>query len=281
MPSFDTAGPVSATVELVTGDVRISTGPHPEAVVDVRPANAADDLDVRAAAQTRVEYASGRLQIRGARQRGLGILSKVGSVEVTVTLPDGSTLDGKLGVGSVSCTGRLADCRLSTGAGDLQIQDAGTLKLHTGLGAAFAESVAGDAEITTGSGRLHVRTVGGRAALKNGNGDTWIGAAQGDLRISAANGAIAAEHAAAAVTANTANGDIRIGELVRGSATLRAGAGRIVVGIRSGTAARLDLHTHFGNVRNELDAADGPDTADEKAEVRARTGFGDIVIHRS
>ena len=37
----------------------------------------------------------------------------------------------------------------------------------------------------------------------------------------------------------------------------------------------------FGKVRNDLDAAAGPAESDEKAEVRARTAFGDIVIHRS
>ncbi|MEV4488521.1 DUF4097 family beta strand repeat-containing protein [Micromonospora coxensis] len=281
MPSFDTPGPISASVELVAGDVRITAGPRTDTVVQVRPADEADDRDVRAAAQTTVEYASGRLVVHGPRQPHFGIFGRTGSVEVTIDLPAGSAVEGKLGVGAVNCSGALADCRLRTGAGDLQVEDAGTLNLHTGHGAAIAENVTGDAELTTGSGKLSVRAVGGRTVLKNGNGDTWIGDTRGDLRVNAANGHVAAEHAAASVTANTANGDIRIGELVRGSATLRTAAGRIEVGIRRGTAARLDLHTQFGKVRNDLDATAGPGDSDEKAEVRARTAFGDILIHRS
>ena len=126
-----------------------------------------------------------------------------------------------------------------------------------------------------------MRSVAGPAVLKNGNGETWVGHAGSELRINSANGDIAAEHAAASITANTANGDIRIRELVRGSATLRTAAGRIEIGIRPGTAARLDVHTQYGKVRNEMTAAEGPAGTDEQAEVRARTAFGDILIHRS
>ncbi|MFI6265242.1 DUF4097 family beta strand repeat-containing protein [Micromonospora sp. NPDC051006] len=281
MPSFDTPGPISASVEFVSGDVRITAGPRADTVVQVRPADESDDRDVRAAEQTRVEYASGRLVIRGPKQPNFGIFGKPGTVEVSIDLPTGSGVEAKLGVGGVRCSGALADCRLKSGAGDLQVEDTDALTLHTGLGAAIAENVAGDADITTGSGKLSVRAVGGRAMLKNGNGDTWIGDAAGELRARSANGHVAAEHAAASITANTANGDIRVGELVRGSATLRTAAGRIEVGIRRGTAARLDLHTQFGKVRSELDAAAGPADTDEQAEVRARTAFGDILIHRS
>ncbi|WBB68414.1 DUF4097 family beta strand repeat-containing protein [Micromonospora sp. WMMD812] len=281
MPSFDTPGPISASVELVAGDVRINAGPRSDTVVHVRPADESEDRDVRAAAETRVDYAAGRLVVRGPKH-GFGIFGgKSGTVEVTIDLPAGSGVEGKLGVGAIRCTGTLADCRLKTGFGDLQVEDTGRLDLDTGFGAAIAENVAGDADITTGSGRLSVRTVAGRAVLKNGNGDIWIDETAGDLRVHSANGHIAAEHAAASVTANTANGDIRVGELVRGSATLRTAAGRIEVGIKPGTAARLDLHTHYGKVRNEMDAAAGPADTDEKAEVRARTAFGDILIHRS
>ena len=131
------------------------------------------------------------------------------------------------------------------------------------------------------SGRLSVRSVGGRAVLKNANGEVWIGDAAGDLRINTANGNISAGRATAPVTASTAMGDIRVGELVHGTVTLKSGAGRIEVGIRQGTAARLDLHTSYGRVVNELDTTGGPADSDDRAEVKARTGFGDILIHRS
>jgi hypothetical protein len=281
MPSFDTPAPIALTIALVNGGVRVTASARTDTVVHVRPEDESDELDRRAAAQTTVDLTAGRLVIRGPRPPSLGLFGKVGCVAVVVDLPAGSGVDVEVGVGAVHCAGPLADCRLKTGAGDVQIAEAATLDLHTGYGTAVAGSVTGDATVNTGSGRLSVSDVGGRAVLKNGNGDTWIGAAGGDLRIRSANGQIAADHAGASVVANTANGDIRVGELVRGSATLRSAAGRIQVGIRPGTAALLDLHTHFGKIHNEMETgAAGPTDTEERAEVRARTAYGDILIHR-
>ena len=83
------------------------------------------------------------------------------------------------------------------------------------------------------------------------------------------------------VNASTANGDVRVGGVRRGSASLKTSFGEIEVGIQAGTAARLDVHTEFGHIRNRMDASEGPGPSDETVEVRARTSYGDIVIHRS
>lgn len=281
MPTFDTPGPITASVELTAGELRVVASQRPDTVVHVRPADDADNRDVRAAEQTRVEFAAGTLTVRGPRQPGLGIFGRVGAVDVLVELPAGSDLEAKLGVGPARCTGPLGGCRLRSGAGDIQVEQAESLSLSTGLGLLTAETVTGPAKLTTGSGKLRVRSVAGPAVLRSGNGEVWIGHAGGDLQVRSANGDIAADHAAASVTANTAHGDIRVRELVRGSATLRSAAGRIEIGIRSGTAARLHVHTNHGKVHNEMTAADGPADTDEQAEVRARTAFGDILIRRA
>ncbi|MBG0566755.1 DUF4097 family beta strand repeat-containing protein [Actinoplanes aureus] len=281
MPTFDTPGPITASVDLTAGELRVVASERPDTVVHVRPAEETMDRDVRAAEQTHVEFSLGTLTVRGPRQPGLGMFGKVGVVDVLVELPIGSDLEAKLGAGGVRCTGALGACRLRSGAGDLQVEQSETLSVSTGMGIVVAETVTGDARVTTGSGKLRVRSVSGPAVLKNGNGEVWVGHAGSELRINSANGDIAADHAGGSVTASTANGDIRMSELVRGSATLRSGAGRIEIGIRQGTAARLDVHTHYGRIRNEMTATDGPVETDEQAEVRARTGFGDILIRRS
>ena len=69
--------------------------------------------------------------------------------------------------------------------------------------------------------------------------------------------------------------------MTRGAAALKTGLGEIEIGISAGTAARLDVHTQFGQVHNQLDAADGPRPADQAVEVRARTSYGDIMIRRA
>jgi DUF4097 and DUF4098 domain-containing protein YvlB len=144
-----------------------------------------------------------------------------------------------------------------------------------------ADRVAGPAEVSTGSGRVRLGQIDGNAVIKNSNGDSWIGEADGDLRVNAANGSISVDHANADVNARSANGDVRVGGITRGSASLKTSLGEIEVGIGAGTAARLDVHTQFGRIHNQLDSSDGPGPSDQTVEVSARTSYGDIVIRRS
>src|SRR5262249_44651378 len=123
--------------------------------------------------------------------------------------------------------------------------------------------------------------VDGPAAVKNSNGDTWIGVVAGDLLASAANGKIAVDRAQAAVHAKTANGDIVLGAVARGQVVAETGFGQGDIGVVDGVPAWLELKTSYGGVRNELEAADRPDPGEEAVEIRARTGYGDIAIHRT
>jgi DUF4097 and DUF4098 domain-containing protein YvlB len=281
MPTFDTPEPIAAVVDLVVGDARITASDRGDTVVEIRPSDASHDQDVRAAEQTRVEYAAGRLLVRAPRQRSLSIFGKPGSIDVTIDLPAGSHVHGDASVAAFHGAGRLGECRVKTAAGDIQLEDTGPLDLNTGAGAISVDRVAGPAEVSTGSGRVRLREIDGTAVIKNSNGDSWVGEVAGDLRVNAANGNISVDHANADVNASTANGDVRVGGVRRGSASLKTSFGEIEVGIRAGTAARLDVHTEFGHIRNQMDASESPGPSDQTVEVRARTSYGDIVIHRS
>ncbi|REE71011.1 putative adhesin [Rhodococcus wratislaviensis] len=281
MPTFSTPAPISATIELVVGDARITASDRDDTVVDVRPSDGSREADVHAAEQTRVEFSAGSLLVKAPKQRGLGLFGKTGSVDVTIALPTGSQVEGEASVATFRGTGRLGACRVTTSTGDVQLGGTGALDVHTGAGTVVVEHVAGDADVSTGSGKLRLGEIDGSAVIKNSNGDNWIGAIGGGLRVKTANGDISVDDARADLTAATANGDIRIGQVVRGAASLETACGRIEIGIRSGTAARLDAHTSFGKVHNHLDSVDGPESVDEKVDVRARTSFGDIVIRRA
>ena len=283
MPTFDTPEPISAVIEMPVGDVRITASDRDDTAVEIRPSDESHEPDVRAAEQTRVEYSAGRLLVKAPRQRslGLGLFGKPGSIDVTIDLPSGSDVYGDASVLAFRGIGRLGECRVKTSAGDVQLEHTGPLEVNTGAGAIAVDRAAGPAEISTGSGRIRLGQIDGTAVIKNSNGDSWIGEVAGDLRVNAANGDISVGHADAGVTASTANGDVRVGELVRGSASLKTGMGEIEVGIHAGTAARLDVHTAFGQIRNQMDAADGPGPSDQAVEVRARTSYGDILIRRS
>ena len=282
MPTFDTPEPISVTVELGVGDLRIVASDRTDTVVEVRPSDAAKKADVTAAEQTRVEYASGRLLIKapkGWRQltwRGGGE-----SIDVQVELPAGSHVRGDAGVAALRCRGRLGECRYKTGVGDIQLDQAGSVQLKTGGGDLTVEQAVGDAELTTGSGAVRIDRIDGAAVVRNSNGDTWIGEVTGDLRVNAANGKVSVDQAHATVAAKSANGDLRLGEVAHGAVLAQTGFGKVEIGIRDGVAAWLDLSTRFGNVHNDLDAAERPEPGDDAVEVRARTSYGDITIHRS
>ena len=280
MPTFNTPEPISATIDLAAADVRVIATDRQDTVVEVRPSNSAHEPDVNVAEQTKVDYTAAGLLIKGPKQRSMG-LRKIGSVDVTVELPAGSQVEADSGIGTLRFTGQLGKCRVKIGAGDVELEQVGPLDLQTGAGAITVEHVAGRAEITNGSGRLRVSQIDGSAVIKNSNGETWVGDITGDLRVNAGNGAIFVGHAGADVTASSANGEVRVDDLIRGSASLKTGFGQIHFGIHAGTAAKIDAYTRFGAVRNSMEAADSPEPTDEVLEVHARTSFGDIVIRRS
>jgi DUF4097 and DUF4098 domain-containing protein YvlB len=280
MPTFSTPEPIPATIDLAAGDVRVLASDRTDTVVEVRPSSSSHEPDVKAAEQTRIEYTAAGLRIKGPRQRSLG-LRKIGSVDVIVELPAGSRIEAEAGIGALRFSGQLGKCQAKIGAGSIDVEEAGSVDLHSGAGAITVDHVSGNAEITTGSGRLRVSHVDGAAVMKNSNGDTSVGTVTSDVRVSAANGAIEIGSAGGDVTASSANGAIRVDDLTRGSASLTTSMGEIQFGVHAGTAAKIDAYTRFGAVRNSMDRAESPEPTDEVLEVHARTSLGDIVIRRS
>ena len=280
MPTFDTDGPIIATVELVVGDLRVTTADRPGVTVDIHPSDPGLDLDVHAAEQTRVEHAGGRLLVRAPKQRGLGLFGKPGSIDVQIVLPAGSELHAEAGVAVVQMAGALGACRIKTGTGDVHLADTGPLDITTASGDVTVGTVTGAANVHTASGVLRVARVEGTATVRNSNGDSLVGEVTGDLRAQAGNGSIVVDRAGAGVVATSSNGDIRIGAVTAGSVSLKTSMGDLEVGIPAGTAAHLDLHTQFGNAVNRLEAAAAPSPGEPVVEVRARTSYGDIVIRR-
>jgi DUF4097 and DUF4098 domain-containing protein YvlB len=281
MPSFDTPEPITMTVEVGIGDIRIEAGDRADTVVEVRPGDEAKKADVTAAEQTRVEYAGGRLVVKTPKRRQYSFFGGRESVDVHIALPAGSHVRAESGVGAVHGTGRLGECRVTTGVGEIQLDRTGPAQLRTGMGDITVEATAGPTDVTTGSGAVRIGTIDGTATVKNSNGDTWVGEVTGDLRTNAANGAISVDRAHAGVSAKTANGDIRLGEVAGGTVTAETAFGGIDIVVRAGVAAWLDLKTSFGHVRNGLETAGAPGPGEETVEVRARTSFGDIDVRRA
>ncbi|MCX4970665.1 DUF4097 family beta strand repeat-containing protein [Streptomyces sp. NBC_00654] len=296
MPSFETPGPITATVELDFGTARITAGKRTDTVVEVLPSNGSDDDDVRAVRQTQVSCTDGRLSVRTPKKRSP--FGTAGSIEVSIELPAGSDLRGSTGLGSFHCEGRFGEVALTSSLGDLKVDEAAGADLRTDHGGIRLTRSTGDIEVV-GSGRIELGSVAGAATVKNLNGATevgevtgglTVGAANGDISIGIAHGSVGATCAngrievgvaRSGVEATSSNGGIRVGEVIRGRVDLRTSVGDLDVGIHEGTAARLDLNPKYGTVRNSLDPADGPAGSGEPVEVHARTTAGDIIIRRA
>jgi hypothetical protein len=282
MPSFETREPISVTLQLGVGDIRIVAGDRTDTVVEVRPSDPAKKSDVSAAEQTRVEYAGGRLLIKAPK--GWRQLSPWGgreSIDVQIDLPAGSHVRGEAAVATLRCTGRLGECRYKTSAGDIHVDQAGPVQLRTVAGDIAVNRALDHTEVTTGAGAVWIGTIDGTAVIKNSNGDTRIGEVTGDLRVNAANGRIVVDHSHATVAARTANGDVRLGGVARGAILAETAFGKVDIGIVDDVAAWLDLNTSYGNVQNDLDAVGRPEPGEDTVEVRARTSYGDITVARS
>jgi Putative adhesin len=280
VPTFATPGPITATIEVPVGDVRITAGDGDAAVIDVRPSDASNEEDVKVSQRTRVEYADEELLVKAPKLRSWLPRSTGGAIDVTIELPPGSRVRGDGQLTEFRCTGRLGECRIKTGIGQIQVEAADAPRLKTGIGDVGLDRARGHAEVTAASGDVRVRELDGTAAIKNSNGDTWVGVAGGDLRVSAANGSIAVDRADAGIVAKSANGDVRVGEVVRGSVVLETRLGDLEIGIREGTAAWLDVSAKAGRVHNALDTAEAPEPSAETVEVRARTTAGSVIVRR-
>jgi Toastrack DUF4097 len=282
MPTFATPKPITVDVELGVGDISIDASERADTVVEVLPSDPGKPGDVTAAEQTRVDLTGGRLVIRGPRGwRQWTPRAGRESIDVRIALPAGSAVEGDTGVAALRCTGELGPFRFKTGAGDIDVDQAGSVEIRTGAGNVSVGHAAGDLAASTGSGVVRIAAVDGSAVIKSSNRETWVGDVRGDLRVRSANGSISVDRAGATVTVKTANGDISLGEVAPGAVVAQTAFGKIDVGIREGVAAWLDLDTSFGRVRNDLAEAERPGTGEETVEVRARTSYGDISIRRA
>lgn len=286
MPKFQTPHPITATLDIAAGDVRITAGDRGETIVTVEPRNPASAADVSAAENAVIDFADGQLVVKTSKdwKRHLPFLGPFGggpTVEVSLVLPSGSRIEGRTGLGAFHCSGRLGACRLDTGAGGIVVDMMEAAVLKTGFGDISADLIDGQLRAATANGDLAISTVRGNAELSTSNGTIRIGAVGGDLQARTASGRIAVDVAQGSVRAKTANGSVTIGSVARGTVEIDTAAGEIGVGVREGTAAWLDLDTPNGNVRNALDTVGGPQMEDDRVEIRARTSFGDIMIRRA
>ena len=284
MPKFETNQPIVLSIELSQGAAHVIASDRTDTVVAVNPSDPDRPEDVEAAGKIAVELANGTVFVGAPKRRGIAApllgWKRGGSVEVTVELPERSSVRAAAGFADIRGDGRLDDVEVKTGAGDVRLDRTGALRVRTSAGNVAVEEASGRAEIVA-AGDMTVGAVTGDADVKNLNGKTWIGRAGGAVRVKSANGDVTIEDADRDVTVKTANGNIRLGQVTRGSVTIETAFGGLEIGVRQGTAAWIDATTKFGRLHNNLAPSDDPEPSAETVQVRARTSFGDVLIARS
>lgn len=160
MSTFSTPAPVSAAVDIIFGNITVRASDRTDTVVQVRPVDAAWDLDVKAAEQVVVEYTDGKLQVRHPKLRSI-FSKRYGAVEVVIALPAGSDLQGYTAKGDYVVEGRIGACELKTANGDIQVAVAtGNLRAKSATGNITVGEAAAEVHVRTASGNIQVGTSG-------------------------------------------------------------------------------------------------------------------------
>jgi putative adhesin len=276
MPTFDTTGPIKATVVVAGAQVRVTASDRTDTVVLVEPINEASRSDVKVATRTKVDFAGDQLSVKTTTPG-----DKSGSVAITIDLPAGSSLVAYLAHSSMQVDGPVGQCELHLASGQVQLDRIDALQASIASGEVAVGHIAGHANVDGGAFAMRIGEVKGTVGLSSSGGQAWIGHASADLDLSSSSGDFDIDRADGSITATTASGAIRIGRMTHGQAKLSNGSGNIEVGISEGAAASIDVNSERGAVHDFVSQRGNPDPSDHKVMVHARTRHGDIIIQRA
>jgi hypothetical protein len=262
MRSFVTSEPIAAHIDAAGGSVRVVATDRDDTVVAVRPRDGSRSADVRAAEQTRVHYYNGRLTVSASR-RGFPF-QRPGAVDIDIALPSRSGLTASVASADVRAEGRFGDCQLSSVSGNLDIG-----------------AVEGNLEAGTASGSITVGSAAGELSVATASGATTIGDLDGHLKFQAVSGALTVDRLCGSVLALSESGSVTIVTAVRGTISATTGSGAMKVGVAENTAARFDLLSGSGKVANELHPSQQTGGGYQTLLIQARTGSGDVDVHRA
>jgi Putative adhesin len=182
MTTFQTPAPIAVDVEVLSATVNVIASDRTDTVVQVQPADPAKKGDVRAAAQTRVDFTGGVLTVTTPKDwRTYTAFGGNPTIAVTIEVPTGSRLSGTAGCGNLYGNGELGEIRVETSMGDIVLDrplgsvTAKTAKGNIRIGAATR----GEVRLETSMGDLEVGIRPGSAVTVHSN--TMQGAVQNQL----------------------------------------------------------------------------------------------------
>ncbi|MFF9471466.1 DUF4097 family beta strand repeat-containing protein [Streptomyces roseolus] len=179
MQTFAATAPIAALVTVPAGHLRFIAADRADVTVDIRPATPGRSRDVKAAEETAVSFADGVLRITAPEARNQ-LFGASGSVEITVQLPAGSSVEGKAAAADLRGVGRLGDVTFEAAQGPVKLDEAGRVHLTLQDGDITLGRLNGDAALTTARGDLRIaEATAGSVALTTRSGSISVGAARG------------------------------------------------------------------------------------------------------
>lgn len=179
MQTFTTPAAIATVLDVPAGHIRFIAADRADTTVEVLPADASKDRDVKAAEQITVEYGDGVLRIEAAPAKNR-LLGPTGSVEVTVQLPAGSRVEAKTASAEFRGVGRLGDVAFEGAQGTVKLDETASARLTLLAGDITVGRLGGSAEISTQKGDLRIaEAVRGTVVLRTESGEVSVGAARG------------------------------------------------------------------------------------------------------
>jgi DUF4097 and DUF4098 domain-containing protein YvlB len=257
----------SVHVEIESGSVAVTAAPTERVVVEVTGPGA-DDVSVQQDGE--------RVTVLGPRSRGF---TRTRSVQVRVTTPPGSDLVSKVGSASIEATGSLGNVRISTGSGQIALDEVeGQAVVQTGSGDVRAGRIGAEADLKSGSGDVLVTRLEGTSRLSTGSGDIRVDQADGAVSLKSGSGDLRVGEASSRASLTTASGDLEVRRMALGQAELKNVSGDIRLGIPAGTPVWTDISTGTGRVRSGLAPTGAPAEGQPYVEVTAKTVTGDVYL---
>ena len=258
--SFTTDGPVRAKLATKSGGINVRTHDSTTIEVTLRAAGSGRDAALENAV-VRFDASSHELEVRTVGVEPLDSLASLkdlmkgawldfgrSDLDVTVTLPAGSSLDVRTASGDTKLGGELGDVTAQTASGDVAIVNS-----------------AASLDVKTASGDVDANTVKGTLRCRS---------ASGDVRCSAA-GSVS--------EVITASGDVHMQGRSAGEVSVRAVSGDVGLAVRKGLAVDVNGTTVSGDLTSAIALDEyGDDAApDETVVVRVQTVSGDVRIRRA
>lgn len=264
---FQTPGPVRLDLRVQEGDIDVEAEPSEETVVEL---TGLPDDELAEIARIDMRERGGTYEVRVEidERHGFGRFFKPRDLRLVVRAPESADLHVRSGSADVRGRGRLGEARVSTGSGDVELDEvAADADVKSGSGDVRMREVSGNAAVSTASGDIHVDRVGGSTVMRSASGDVHLAEADHD------------------VTVQTASGDQYIGAVTRGEISLQSASGDMTVGIRRGSLLAVDAKSLSGDTSSEIDLDEfdeqGPGDDSPLVELRATAMSGDIHVARA